>query len=310
MRIQCIAGASLRSRKGFGKETMQRREDKKNPYYRGFARVACAFAMMAVMVGCSGCTKKDELVFSLQNEQQGTETEGQGSESGARVQAQASESAGEPENAAASGDEKETALSEDDAVSEAGMISVEQAEICVHVCGAVNQPGVYELPAGSRVYEAIQAAGGFTDDADRDYVNQAQQLPDAVQLVIPTVEQVAALEQDHGQADAAANTGADDTGGYSRTSRIGILAQDASVQTGVSGGSVEESASGDDGKININTASEAQLCDIPGIGSVRASAIAAYRQEHGAFESIEDIMQVSGIKQGTYDKIKDSIKVN
>ena len=71
-----------------------------------------------------------------------------------------------------------------------------------------------------------------------------------------------------------------------------------------------EEVSADDGKININTASESQLCDIPGIGAVRAAAIASYRQEHGAFETIEDIMKVSGIKQGTYDKIKDSIIVN
>ena len=65
-----------------------------------------------------------------------------------------------------------------------------------------------------------------------------------------------------------------------------------------------------DGKININTATEAQLCDIPGIGATRAAAIAAYRQEHGNFTSIEEIMRVNGIKEGTYEKMKDSITVN
>ncbi len=65
-----------------------------------------------------------------------------------------------------------------------------------------------------------------------------------------------------------------------------------------------------DGRININTASEAQLCEIPGIGATRAAAIAAYRQEHGGFSSIEEIMNVSGIKEGTYAKIKDRITVN
>ena len=65
-----------------------------------------------------------------------------------------------------------------------------------------------------------------------------------------------------------------------------------------------------DGKVNINTASEAQLCEIPGIGATRAAAITTYRQEHGSFHSIEEIMNVSGIKEGTYTKIKDCIKVN
>ena len=64
------------------------------------------------------------------------------------------------------------------------------------------------------------------------------------------------------------------------------------------------------GRININTASEAQLCDIPGIGATRAAAIAAYRESHGGFQKPEDIMKVNGIKEGMYEKIKDSISVN
>ena len=175
--------------------------------------------------------------------------------------------------------------------------------IWVHVCGAVRKAGVYELPAGSRVLEAVQEAGGFAADADESYVNQAQRLSDGAKLVIPTVEQV------------------EEAAGDSRTEagRIGIVEQ-AGVQeagygvsaagTGDSDGRTDPVSVSADGRININTAPEAQLCEIPGIGATRAAAIAAYRQEHGGFSSIEEIMNVSGIKEGTYAKIKDRITVN
>ena len=175
--------------------------------------------------------------------------------------------------------------------------------IWVHVCGAVRKAGVYELPAGSRVFEAVQEAGGFAADADESYVNQAQRLSDGAKLVIPTVEQV------------------EEAAGDSRTEagRIGIVEQ-AGVQeagygvsaagTGDSDGRTDPVSVSADGRININTAPEAQLCEIPGIGATRAAAIAVYRQEHGGFSSIEEIINVSGIKEGTYAKIKDRITVN
>lgn len=175
--------------------------------------------------------------------------------------------------------------------------------IWVHVCGAVRKAGVYELPAGSRVFEAVQEAGGFAADADESYVNQAQRLSDGAKLVIPTVEQV------------------EEAAGDSRTEagRIGIVEQAGAQEagygvsaagTGDSDGRTDPVSVSADGRININTAPEAQLCEIPGIGATRAAAIAAYRQEHGGFSSIEEIMNVSGIKEGTYAKIKDRITVN
>lgn len=172
--------------------------------------------------------------------------------------------------------------------------------ICVHVCGAVDRAGVYELPAGSRVFEAVEMAGGFTDEADESYVNQAQRLSDGDKLVIPTIQQAQDSRED---ADSGAL-------------QIGIVEQSlAGSLDGDDPGSGQEpgyaaSLSASDGKININTASEAQLCEIPGIGAVRAAAIVSYRQEAGSFSSIEEIMNVSGIKEGTFAKIKDRIKVN
>ncbi len=181
-----------------------------------------------------------------------------------------------------------------------GPMPEEAVMICVHVCGAVKHAGVYELPEGSRVFEAVKMAGGFTEEADENYVNQAQRLADGSKLVIPTVEQARSVGED----------------GENGTGQIGIVEQAAvSRPEGYGagsgpGGDAGGTGAAPDGKVNINTASEAQLCDIPGIGAVRAAAIVAYRQESGGFSSIEDIMNVSGIKEGTYAKIKDSISVD
>lgn len=303
-----MVGASLRIRKGFGKETMQSKESIKKRCGKGCIRKTAVLAAMIIVAMCSGCTGKEELEFSLQNVQSdrpaAEEENGLEQQAGA-VSAEAEETS---ESMAVSGGERTVAESDAATATGADDRLSTQTEICVHVCGAVKKPGVYTLPSGSRVYEAVQAAGGFAENADENYVNQAQQLPDAVQLVIPTSEQVAAQAQEGGQAESLmADAGINHEDVHGETARIGILSQDAPAQTGAAG---EQNVTSDDGKININTASESQLCDIPGIGAVRASAIAAYRQEHGAFQTIEDIMKVSGIKQGTYDKIKDSIKVN
>lgn len=282
-----MVGTSLWIRIGFGKETMQRKENisgrhgrkerQKHVRNRIIMRkgVMCLLLSATIAV-CCGCTKKEQLVFSVENDTSSNEEENPSGETS---------QFGGSDTAAKSGETVQNATDSGNTLpesSEEGGFGLNQ-DIYVHVCGAVVHPGVYELPAGSRVYEAVQAAGGFTEEADADYVNQALELSDASQIVIPTMEEAEALGQPGGQNGMAG---------------------------GAIGRSEVQESSGDGGKININAASESQLCDIPGIGAVRAAAIAAYRQEHGAFETIEDIMKVSGIKQGTYDKIKDSITVN
>ena len=169
----------------------------------------------------------------------------------------------------------------------------------MHVCGAVRNAGVYEMPSGSRVFEAVELAGGFTEEADEGYVNQAQPLSDGAKLVIPTKEQVESLRE--GVA-----------GGGEQIGIAGQTEVSSMAGYGVAGGEnkgTDAEVSSMDGKININTASEEQLCEIPGIGATRAAAIVAYRQQAGGFSTIEDIMKVSGIKEGTYTRIKDNIKV-
>lgn len=167
-------------------------------------------------------------------------------------------------------------------------------DIYVHICGAVREPGVYVLATGSRVYEGVEAAGGFAEDACEDFVNQAGILADGQRLVIPTEEEARTLKADGFYQEmwtAEIQGSAEGTG---NASSVGTV-----PAKGNSGGLV-----------NINTASESELGGIPGIGAGKAAAIVKYRQENGAFASIEDIMKVSGIKEGTFEKIKDKITVN
>lgn len=155
----------------------------------------------------------------------------------------------------------------------------EEKVICVHICGAVVSPGVYEIPQGSRVYEAVMAAGGYRDDADEDYVNQALVLNDSDKLVIPTLADTEAM----------------------------VIPSDGKVREfGVGSGDPKTES----GKVNINTAGVEELCTLSGIGEARAKVIISYRDSNGPFGSIEDIMNVSGIKQASFDRIKNDICVN
>ena len=159
-------------------------------------------------------------------------------------------------------------------------VLVEPVNIAVHVCGAIKQPGVYFLEEGARIVDAISEAGGFLEEADQEYVNQALLLQDGMKIDIPTKEEV--------------------KNGYVGNEDNGI-----SSVISVQGAETKEN-----GKINLNTADEALLCTLPGIGESRAKSILAYRDTHGPFEKIEDIMKVSGIKEAAFEKIKDKIIVS
>ena len=156
---------------------------------------------------------------------------------------------------------------------------MEQSYLVVHICGAVVNPGVYELPEGSRLYQAVEEAGGFTTEAEQDYLNLAQVLSDGMKLYIPTTEEVLTAEQEGVVPDFFIEATGETTSGSSA------------------------------GLVNINTATEDELCTLVGIGSGKARSIIAYRTENGRYERIEDIMKVEGIKDGLFEKIKDSITV-
>lgn len=247
--------------------------------------------LSALLLMLCGCTKKEDLLIMSTDTAEAPEgqsdwTEGVGRAAEGAVRTTEEESSGAAESPSAV---------EPDGV------------IYVHVCGAVAEPGVYELEAGSRVYEAVGQAGGFEDNADQNYVNQAQMLEDGVMLVIPTKEETAALRE----RETASTAGTTQDGA---AEKIGIVRDSTVEGIGIVGGTLLDGQNGNragaaDGRININTASEAQLCEIPGVGATRAAAIKAYRDAHGAFAKPEDIMKVSGIKEGMYEKIRDSICV-
>lgn len=144
-----------------------------------------------------------------------------------------------------------------------------QTFICVYVCGAVKEQGVYEVPEGSRLYEVIAQAGGMLDSADDMYLNLAREVRDGEQIVVLTSEQ---------------------------TKRA-----DGSLMT--------EELRSSSTLVNINSASVEELTTISGIGESRAKAIIEYREQYGAFQTKESIMKVSGIKEALYAKIKDKITV-
>ena len=176
----------------------------------------------------------------------------------------------------------------------------------VYVCGEVAEPGVYVLEPGDRIYEAVEMAGGMTADAGMCAVNLAESVYDGLMVYIPDSE------------EAAGMAGSMTLAGYGVVSAVGSLnpaggslnpAGGSGVKAG--GGSAEGTASesGEDGRLNLNTASLAELMTLSGIGQTKAQAVVNYRDAHGGFSSVEEIMNVDGIKEGLYNRIRDQIKV-
>lgn len=166
--------------------------------------------------------------------------------------------------------------------------TIEKKTCAVFVCGAVAVPGVYYLDDGLRLVDAVDAAGGFADDADKSYVNLAALVQDGQRLRIPTISEVEESKQQK-SSDLSANTQSFD---------IANDSEQVSLQS-----------DSNNGLININTASIEELKVLPGIGDAVAGKIVKYRTENGDFTCIEDIMKVSGIKDKLFSKIKDQITV-
>jgi competence protein ComEA len=158
------------------------------------------------------------------------------------------------------------------------------APIAVDVTGAVTHPGLYKFPEGSRVQDAIDAAGGLLADANTTAINLAARLEDGQQLNIPYKE-------------GAAPVAATEEPLFTFSSPGGVTAEPTS-----------ESSSGAE-LININTATVEQLDTLPGIGPTTAQKIIDYRATNGPFGTIDDIVNVSGIGPSTFDNIKDLITV-
>ena len=179
-------------------------------------------------------------------------------------------------------------------------------KIFVDVCGAVVNPGVYELDEGARIFQAVDAAGGYLPEAAINYLNRARSIGDGQQIYVPTEKEVseelelamAKVPEALNDGDKSGSSGLEEIQGSSVENPSGTVERDT--------GSFGDGA-GDDPRINLNTADAGQLSTLSGIGQSKAEAIIAYREEHGDFASIEEIMNVEGIKEGTFSKIKDKI---
>ena len=146
-----------------------------------------------------------------------------------------------------------------------------ESAVIVYVCGCVERPGVYELPYGSRVCDALEAAGGFGEGADEKRINLAGMISDGEMIFFPEEgEEIPDEASDHLQKPAEESPG---------------------------------------GLVNINTAGEDKLVTLPGIGSSKARAIIMYREEHGGFNDIKEIMNVSGIGENLFKQIEGLICV-
>lgn len=172
-------------------------------------------------------------------------------------------------------------------------ITSESRPFVVFVCGEVNNPGVYELNENSRIIDAIMAAGGYTEKAYDNYVNLAEAIHDEQKIYIPSVEEVEKIINEGDAQSATANA-----------ELRGVI---DNLSNGLADGAADASGKSKDGLVNINTASKEELMSLPGIGESKAEKIIAYREANGRFSAPEDIMQISGIKDGLYNKIKDGI---
>lgn len=141
--------------------------------------------------------------------------------------------------------------------------------IYVHICGEVKKPGVYTFDREPRVVEVVDRAGGFTKKARQDCVNMAESVADGTQLMI----------------EAIGKQSKDEEAEQKTFDKVGS------------------------NKVNINTASKEELMTLSGIGESKATQILSYRESNGKFAKIEDIMNISGIKDGIFSKIKDYITV-
>ncbi len=148
-------------------------------------------------------------------------------------------------------------------------------KIIVYVCGAVENPDVYELDPGARINDALEAAGGFSGDADMNMINLAEPVSDGQRVYFPV-------------------QGEDMTGDSQD--------MNAALETDIYGD--------DTSLVNINKAGVSELTQLPGIGETRAGQIVEYRETHGKFSSKEDLKNVSGIGDSTYEKLESHITVD
>lgn len=221
-----------------------------------YGMIVCVLFCMIYF--CLGCGQEDETVFLEQKEELSEETE------------KTNETEVEKESKPKESEESET---EDRENKSAG-----QEQICVFVCGFVRNPGVYYLNINARLYEAVEAAGGFLEEADAGWLNQAEILSDGDKVRIYSKEETQKMQE------------------------AGMKEESGTAEKSVEKN--QQNQTQDAGKVNINTAFAEELQTIPGIGAAKAAAIIEYREVQGEFKSTEEIQNVPGIKGKTFEKIQ------
>lgn len=188
-------------------------------------------------------------------------------------------------------DEKVEEIDNEDNISVIDEVKVEEEKkelkeenITVDVKGEVNKPGVYELPIGSRVIDAIKISGGTTNKADTSMLNLSKILTDENVIIVYNK--------------------------YSQQS-IKYVEKECNCDACINNSTVssDNSESKTNKKVSINTATKEELMNLSGIGESRAIDIINYRNENGLFKSIEDLKQISGIGDKLFEKIKDKITI-
>jgi len=176
---------------------------------------------------------------------------------------------GQPEAIAVPAGESAYAADQRDDSPILGQLAMGEPSVVVHVAGEVHTPGIVELPAGSRVVDAIAAAGGATPGATLDTVNLARRLADGEQLHV----------------------------GHPVTTTTGNVPEQPAAQAAVGPGSV----------INLNTASSEQLQQLPRVGPATAEKIISHREKHGSFTNVEQLLDVPGIGERTLANLRDLV---
>lgn len=168
-------------------------------------------------------------------------------------------------------------------------------KIVIYIIGEVKQEGVYELDENSRISDAIEKAGGTKENADLSQINLAYKIEDGMRIYIPKKgESVQDKEKIEDKTQEVV------------TGKSTDITNTTSVNTNLS---INKKSKTDIEKINLNKATQTELETLPGIGPSTAEKIIEYRKENGNFKNIEDIMNVNGIGESKYNKIKDLVSV-
>lgn len=208
----------------------------------------------------------------------------------------------------------ETPAAQTEAKTEDPVPETSAPELLVFVCGEVVTPYTYALPDGSRIADAVEAAGGFTERASRTALNLAERVFDGEMIRVPSEEEAKeaglSLQAPYHSGNPAETGSAGSSGGENAASGKGALSGGSSTGAASAAGAEEGGTETGSAAVNINTADSALLCTLPGIGEKKAEKIIAYREEHGSFRVPEDIMNVPGIKEKAFSRMKDRIRVD